>query len=107
MPGGRFPVRAGRARVQRELAKETRGEYIGTCAYRESTNTVRELYELRRLVDELIDSEIIRGRELGASWDLLGTSRQHAQQRAARARQRQQELTNRPSRQPVSSTAID
>lgn len=54
---------------------------------------IAELYDLRRLVDELIDAEIIRGRELGASFDLLGTSRQQAQQRHARA-VRQRELTN-------------
>lgn len=53
---------------------------------------IAELYELRRLVDDLIDAEIIRGRELGVGFDLLGTSRQQAQQRHARA-QRQRSLT--------------
>jgi hypothetical protein len=58
---------------------------------------IAELYKLRRLVDELIDAEIIRGRAHGVAFDLLGNSRQQAQQRHARA-VRQRELTKGAAR---------
>jgi hypothetical protein len=82
-------VRAARERVRRNGVDS----FFRDVEYREASDTVAELYKLRELVDELIDGEIIRGRELGASWDLLGSSRQQAQQRAARARQRKRRLT--------------
>lgn len=52
----------------------------------------RNLDELRKLqgaIEDLIDAEIIRGREQGAPWGLLGTSKQQAQQRHRRVIGRQ------------------
>lgn len=46
---------------------------------------VRALYELRQAVDDAIDDEVIRGRAIGVQWDLLGSTRQQAQQRHKRA----------------------
>jgi hypothetical protein len=45
----------------------------------------RTLYELRQAIDDAIDGEVIRGRAIGVQWDLLGTTRQQAQQRHNRA----------------------
>lgn len=42
---------------------------------------IQELWKLRRLIDELVDAETIRGREQGAPWGTLGSSKQQAQQR--------------------------
>lgn len=81
-------VRAAKDRVRRDCT-----DPLLELPYSESVGNVRELYKLRGLIDELIDVEIIRGRQLGAPWDLLGSSRQQAQQRSARARERQQGLT--------------
>ena len=47
--------------------------------------SVRALYALRRAVDDAIDDEVIRGRAIGVQWDLLGSTRQQAQQRHKRA----------------------
>lgn len=82
-------VLARRVRDARERVRKNGIGRLLDLEYREAADNVRELYRLRDLVDELIDAEIIRGRELGAPWDLLGSSRQQAQQRAARARRRQ------------------
>jgi hypothetical protein len=46
---------------------------------------VRALYALRQAVDDAIDDEVIRGRAIGVQWDLLGSTRQQAQQRHRRA----------------------
>jgi hypothetical protein len=46
---------------------------------------VRALYALRQAVDDAIDGEVIRGRAIGVQWDLLGSTRQQAQQRHRRA----------------------
>lgn len=96
---------APRADVWRRLAGEVRAasararkdalSHMLSSESHAPTANVAGLYELRRLVDELIDDEIIRARELGACFDVLGTSRQQAQQRHARA-VRQRSLTNRP-----------
>ncbi len=75
-------VKAARTRV-RDIAKR-RMAWFGDDAEPHAEN-VRELIKLRRLLDELIDDETIRARELGASWDSLGSSRQQAQQRHKRA----------------------
>jgi hypothetical protein len=51
----------------------------------------RNLDELRKLqwsIEKLMDDEIIRGRDQGASWSMLGTSKQQAQQRHKRALER-------------------
>lgn len=68
---------------------ERQPDYIG--GFRAGAN-IKELWKLQRLIDELIDAETIRGREQGADWAMLGTSKQQAQQRhkAALARQRGQ-----------------
>lgn len=42
---------------------------------------IKRLRELRELIDSLMDDEILRGREHGAPWASLGTSKQQAQQR--------------------------
>ena len=73
-------VKAARTRVQNEV----RAAFFA-IASREPTNNVSELIELRGLIDELIDDETVRARELGASWEQLGSSRQQAQQRHKRA----------------------
>jgi hypothetical protein len=52
------------------------------------TANVRALYALRQVVDDAIDAEVSRGREIGVQWDLLGppgASRQAVQQRHRRA----------------------
>ena len=49
---------------------------------------VRGLYGLRQAVDDAIDDEVIRGRAIGVQWDLLGSTRQQAQQRHKRAMSR-------------------
>ena len=51
---------------------------------------VRALYALRQAVDDAIDAEVIRGRAIGVQWDLLGSTRQQAQQRHRRAMARKQ-----------------
>jgi signal transduction histidine kinase len=96
-------VQAARARVR----KDREDPFLFDSPSREAISNVAELYRLRDLVDELIDGEVIRGRELGAPWDLLGSSRQQAQQRAARALRRQQALTNHAHELRDRSTAID
>ncbi len=88
-------VKAARDRVRRKIA-----EAVFESPDRPAIENIRELTELRRMVDELIDGEIIRGRELGASWDLLGTSKQQAQQRYRRAVARRHEQS-----MPVDETA--
>lgn len=45
---------------------------------------IEELYKLRGALDGLIDAEMVRGRDQGASWNMLGTSKQQAQQRYKR-----------------------
>ena len=84
-------VKAARARVRNYV----RRAYF-EIDHREATHNVLELIELRRLVDDLIDEETIRARELGASWGQLGSSRQQAQQRHERAMARR-----------IRSTAVD
>jgi hypothetical protein len=86
-------ILARRVQAARERVRKNGAGQLLDLEYREAADNVRELYALRDLVDQLINREVIRGRELGAPWDLLGTSRQQAQQRAARARQRQRGLT--------------
>jgi hypothetical protein len=100
-------VLARRVRAARERVRKNGVDSFFDVEYREACDTVAELYKLRDRVDELLDAEIIRGRELGAPWDLLGSSRQQAQQRAARARQRQRGLTNHAGDVRDSSTAVD
>lgn len=92
-----WQVLARRVKVAQDRARRHGGAV--SLEYRSAVDSVHELYELRRLVDRLIDDEIIRGRELGAPWELLGTSKQQAQQRHARAVVRQRALTNRRTQQ--------
>jgi len=51
---------------------------------------VRALYAQRQAVDDAIGDEVIRGRAIGVQWDLLGSTRQQAQQRHKRAMVRKQ-----------------
>jgi hypothetical protein len=67
----------------RELRSTARRDAAGRSG-KVSAN-VRALYELRQAVDDAIDDEVIRGREIGVQWELLGSSRQQAQQRHRRA----------------------
>lgn len=106
-PRDALQVLARRTQDARNRIRKDRADSLLDLPYSEAAGNVRELYRLRALIDELINAEIIRGRELGAPWDLLGSSRQQAQQRAARARQRQQPLTNHAQQLRISSTAID
>jgi hypothetical protein len=100
-------ILARRVRAARERVRRNGMDRLLELEYREAAGNVQELYALRDLVDDLIDGEIIRGRDLGAPWDLLGSSRQQAQQRATRARQRQRKLTNGADDMRDSSTAVD
>lgn len=62
--------------ARRDLAKFGNDEF-GLRAARNLT----KLRDLRRLIDELIDEELVRGRAQGAPWSSLGTTKQAAQQR--------------------------
>lgn len=50
-----------------------------------TSRSIKELMKLRAAIDALIDEELIRGHESGASWAALGTSKQQAQQLYVRA----------------------
>lgn len=73
----RLTRRVGVARERAEGVADNTGSRAGA--------TIGELRRLRRLIDELIDDETVRGREQGAPWVILGSSRQQAQQRHAAA----------------------
>jgi len=72
-------------------ASERAGQQPDEAGFRAGAN-IKELWKLRRVIDELIDAETIRGREQGAAWGMLGFSKQQAQQRHKAALQR----VNRP-----------
>ncbi len=50
-----------------------------------ASHNIKEMTKLRWVIEDLIDAETIRGRDQGASWVLLGSSKQQAQQRYKRA----------------------
>jgi hypothetical protein len=93
------------AAVRNDIAKTKRGFIPEWWPRTEAASNVRELYRLRALAEELIDAEIIRARGLGVSFEDLGSSRQQAQQRHARAL-RQRALTKEPAG-ASSSTDVD
>jgi hypothetical protein len=70
--------------LRKESAREAR-DHIAAGPREEVAANVRALYELRQAIDDAIDAEVIRGREIGVQWDLLGSTRQQAQQRHKRA----------------------
>lgn len=82
--------------VQQSAARvrtmETRS-ILGPSASSEAGRNIDELYRLQRVIDDLIDAEIIRGHKHGALWSNLGSSRQQAYQRYKRAIARKQQLT--------------
>lgn len=104
---GAWQIMGRRIRAARERIQRDRAESLLDPPYAEAAGNVRELYKLRALLDELIDAEIIRGRELGAPWDLLGSSRQQAQQRTARTQRRQRPLTDHACGRRDTSTPVD
>ena len=55
----------------------------------QASRNLDELWKLQAAIERMIDEELIRGREQGASWAMLGTSKQQAQQRHRRALERQ------------------
>jgi hypothetical protein len=74
------------ARFQEIRAKARRAGRDDLLPERSSViANVRQLYELRQAVDDAIDAEVERAREMRVSFDLLGTTRQQAQQRHKRA----------------------
>jgi hypothetical protein len=99
-------LRSASTAVEKDVAKTKRGLIPDWWPRTEAASNVRELYRLRALVDELIDDEMIRAVELGVPFSDLGTSRQQAQQRHARA-VRQRALTKCPMPVRNSSTGID
>jgi len=76
---------SARFREIRTAARRDARDHIAAGEREEITANVRALYELRQAVDDAIDAEVIRGRGIGVQWDLLGTTRQQAQQRHKRA----------------------
>lgn len=68
---------------QRIRAARDRADVSDEHGFRASRN-IEELRRLRGALDGFIDAELVRGREQGASWDMLGTSKQQAQQRYKR-----------------------
>lgn len=82
-------VAAVRKRVEQQVPNDERG-------FRASRN-IRELRALQAYISDQIDDEVIRGREQGAPWHLLGTSKQQAQQRHAAALARRSPTGLHPS----------
>jgi hypothetical protein len=101
----------------REITRAARRDAVDHLAAgprEEASANVRALYELRQAVDDAIDAEVSRGREIGVQWDLLGppgASRQAVQQRHRRAMARRQtaqlcaRLVNASLTKPVSCRA--
>jgi hypothetical protein len=83
--------------ADRVRTMETRS-VLGPSARSEAGRNIDELYRLQRVIDDLIDAEIIRGHKHGAGWSNLGSSRQQAYQRHKRAMARKQALTKEPRR---------
>jgi hypothetical protein len=83
---------SARLREIRTAARREARDHIAAGEREEVAANVRGLYELRRAVDDAIDAEVIRGREIGVQWDLLGTTKQQAQQRHQRAMARRGQL---------------
>lgn len=81
---------SARLREIRAAARRDARDHIAAGEREEVAANVRALYELRQAVDDAIDAEVIRGRETGVQWDLLGTTKQQAQQRHKRATARRQ-----------------
>lgn len=82
-------VTRARKRVEQQVPDDEHG-------FRASKN-IRELRALQAFISDQIDDEIIRGREQGAHWNLLGSSKQQAQQRHAAALARRSPTGLHPS----------
>jgi hypothetical protein len=95
---------SARLREIRAAARRDARDHLAAGEREEATANVRALYELRQAVDDAIDAEVIRGRENGAQWDLLGTTKQQAQQRHRRAMARKGKLRTNVR---DTSTAVD
>ena len=91
-------------RELRAAARWDARNHIAAGERNEVAANVRALYKLRQAVDDAIDAEVIRGREIGVQWDLLGTTKQQAQQRHRRGMARRG-LLGTYVRNP--STAVD
>jgi hypothetical protein len=84
-----------RFRALRKAARRDALDHLAAGPREEVAASVQALYELRQAVDDAIDAEVIRGREIGVQWDLLGppgSTRQRAQQRHRRAMERRGQL---------------
>ena len=79
---------SARLREIRSRARRDAVDHLAAGEREEVSANVSALYELRQAVDDAIDGEVIRGRAIGVQWDLLGTTRQQAQQRHKRAMDR-------------------
>lgn len=82
-----------RVTLARERVEQVPDDELG---FRASRN-IGELRALQASISDQIDEEIIRGREQGAPWHLLGTSKQQAQQRHAAALTRRSPTGLHPS----------
>ena len=65
-------------------AARTRTDVVDEHGFRASRN-IKELLKLSAAIEAMIDAEIIRGHDQGASWAMLGYSKQHAYGRYKRA----------------------
>jgi hypothetical protein len=79
-----WAVLSVRFREIRSRARRDAVDHLAAGPREEVSANVRALYELRQAVDDAIDEEVIRGRAIGVQWDLLGSTRQQAQQRHRR-----------------------
>jgi hypothetical protein len=80
-----WAVLSARFRGLRSRARRDAVDHLAAGPGDEVSANVRALYELLQAVDDAIDDEVIRGRAIGVQWDLLGSTRQQAQQRHKRA----------------------
>jgi Mobilization protein NikA len=99
-----WTVLSARFRGLRSRARRDAVDHLAAGPREEVSANVSALYELRQAVDDAIDDEVIRGRAIGVQWDLLGTTKQQAQQRHKRAMARRGKLRTRVHGM---STAVD
>jgi hypothetical protein len=99
-----WAVLSARFRGLRSRARRDAVDHLAAGESNEVAANVSALYALRQAVDDAINDEVIRGRAIGVQWDLLGSTRQQAQQRHKRAMARRGKLRTRVHDM---STAVD
>ena len=65
---------AARLREIRVKARRDAVNHIAAGEREVAIENVRGLYQLRQAVDDAIDAEVARAREMGVSFDLLGST---------------------------------